>query len=131
MKPSELNEFTRAYVVAALWTSEPEDLVTSGDFEPKGQALVGSVPDYWMKQAIADCDKFQAENETLLEQAGTDSRNGHDFWLTRNGHGAGFWDRGYPDEVGDALTEAAHAFGEAYLDWEELELEHDDETSEA
>ena len=131
MKPSELNEFTRAYVVAALWTSEPEDEVTSGDFEPKGESLVDSVPSYWLAQAIADCDKFQAENETLLEQAGTDSRNGNDYWLTRNGHGAGFWDRGYPDEVGDALTEAAHAFGEAYLDWEELELEHDDETSEA
>lgn len=128
MKPSELNEFTRAYVVAALWTSEPEDEVTSGDFEPKGESLVDSVPSYWLAQAIADCDKFQAENEALLEQAGTDSQNGHDFWLTRNRHGAGFWDRGYPDEVGDALTEAAHAFGEAYLDWEELTQ---DETSEA
>ena len=129
MKPSELNEFTRAYVLAALFLSDPSP--GQGDYTETGLSLIGDVSEEWLTQAIADCDKFQAENETLLEQAGTDSRNGHDFWLTRNGHGAGFWDRGYPDEVGDALTEAAHAFGEAYLDWEELELEHDDETSEA
>ena len=128
MKPSELNEFTRAYVVAALWTSEPEDECESGDFEQKGLALVENVSLEWLAQAVIDCALFTSENATLLEQAGTDSQNGHDFWLTRNRHGAGFWDRGYPDEVGDALTEAAHAFGEAYLDWEELTQ---DETSEA
>lgn len=128
MKPSELNEFTFGYVVAALWTSQPEDECKSGDFEQEGLSLVDSIPLYWMEQAIADCDRFQAENETLLEQAGGDSQNGHDFWLTRNGHGAGFWDRGYPDEIGDALKEACHKFGEVWLDWEELEQ---DETPEA
>lgn len=35
---------------------------------------------------------------------------GHDFWLTRNRHGAGFWDRGLCD-VGRQLTEIAHSFG--------------------
>ena len=28
---------------------------------------------------------------------------GHDFWLTSQGHGAGFWDRGL-EELGDTLT---------------------------
>ena len=41
--------------------------------------------------------------------------HGHDFWLTRNRHGAGFWDRGYPEAIGKALTDAAHAEGSA--DW--------------
>ena len=126
MKPSELNEFTRHYVVAALWTSEPEDEVTSGDFEQYGLSLVEDVSEDWLEQAARDCAKFQAENEGLLELAGSDSQNGHDFWLTRNGHGAGFWDRGYPKEVGDWLTKAAHAFGEAYLDWE-TDLKRDEE----
>lgn len=118
MKPSQLNKFTLGYVLAALWTSDPSP--GQGDYMETGLPLVDSIPLYWMEQAIADCAKFQAENETLLEQAGDDSQNGHDFWLTRNYHGAGFWDRGYQDEIGDALTEAAHKFGEAYLDWEEL-----------
>ena len=34
---------------------------------------------------------------------------GHDFWLTRNGHGAGFWDGDWKN--GYALTEAAKSFG--------------------
>jgi hypothetical protein len=39
---------------------------------------------------------------------------GHDFWLTRNGHGAGFWD-GELGDIGDRLTEASKAFGEVCL----------------
>jgi len=37
---------------------------------------------------------------------------GHDFYLTRERHGAGFWDRGL-GELGDYLTDIAHAYGEA------------------
>jgi len=36
---------------------------------------------------------------------------GHDFALTRNGHGAGFWDRGIGD-VGRRLTDACRPYGE-------------------
>jgi hypothetical protein len=35
---------------------------------------------------------------------------GHDFHLTRNGHGAGFWDGDWK-ELGDRLTEAAKVYG--------------------
>jgi hypothetical protein len=36
---------------------------------------------------------------------------GHDFILTRNGHGAGFWDRGL-GERGELLSSFAHSFGD-------------------
>jgi hypothetical protein len=36
---------------------------------------------------------------------------GHDLWLTRNGHGVGFWDRGLGDR-GDTLSEICRAMGE-------------------
>ena len=36
---------------------------------------------------------------------------GHDFALTRNGHGTGFWDRGL-GEMGDMLTEECKPYGE-------------------
>lgn len=39
---------------------------------------------------------------------------GHDFILSRNGHGTGFWDRGN-GEVGDALHEMAKSFGSFHL----------------
>lgn len=48
---------------------------------------------------------------------------GHDFILTTNGHGAGFWDRGLP--YGNELTELCKPFGtiSAYLDEETNTIE--------
>ena len=39
---------------------------------------------------------------------------GHDLWLTRNGHGAGFWDRNdetYPETLRKIFTALARAQG--------------------
>jgi hypothetical protein len=47
-----------------------------------------------------------------------DAQIGHDFWLTRNRHGAGFWDRfagGVGADYGRALTDTAHPYGESHL----------------
>jgi hypothetical protein len=64
-----------------------------------------------------ECAAFESENRALLDQANeegiSDEYLGHDFWLTRNHHGTGFWDRGL--SVGQALTDAAHAAGERTL----------------
>ncbi len=38
---------------------------------------------------------------------------GHDLWLTRQGHGAGYWDGDYREDHGETLTAYAHALGEA------------------
>ncbi len=50
---------------------------------------------------------FMALREVDLSQA---FRHGGDFYLARNRHGAGFWDRGY-GAIGDQLSEAAKAYG--------------------
>lgn len=62
-----------------------------------------------LAQMEADCAIFQQDNALLLEHI-DDAQAGHDFWLTRNHHGSGFWDRGL-GEVGKQLTQAAHACG--------------------
>lgn len=36
----------------------------------------------------------------------------HDFILTRNHHGAGFWDGDWHEPWGDKLTALAHSFGQ-------------------
>lgn len=65
-----------------------------------------------LERARVDCEAFVAENAGDLE--GEDmAQAGHDFYLTRNRHGAGFWDRGLGD-VGRRLTEAAHSYGETH-----------------
>ncbi|MCU9611740.1 hypothetical protein OEK97_27930, partial [Escherichia coli] len=40
---------------------------------------------------------------------------GHDFWLTHNGHGAGFWDGDWPEPFATQLTNAANEFNEIDL----------------
>jgi len=76
-----------------------------------------------LAKMIADCARFQSEQgdtiraaiETGEVKCGPDfdewGRAGHDFWLTREGHGAGFWDGDWSEEAGEKLTEASKAFG--------------------
>jgi hypothetical protein len=40
---------------------------------------------------------------------------GYDFWLTRNGHGAGFWDGDWPEPAATYLTKESKKFGTANL----------------
>ena len=49
------------------------------------------------------CEDFDNLWEAALSY-GDKAQIGHDFWLTRNGHGAGFWDGDYGD-YGDAITQ--------------------------
>lgn len=104
-----LDEFTTAYIECALWSSTDD----TGENNPLDQFYsVDNIAPEAMEKIIADCAKFQAENAAMI---GDDAKfAGHDFWLTRNGHGAGFWDGGWR-EHGDALTEASKAFGECYF----------------
>ena len=39
----------------------------------------------------------------------------HDWILTRNHHGAGFWDGGWIEPIGDHLTVLAHQSGELHV----------------
>ena len=68
------------------------------------------------------------ENYAAIRQATGDNYTwehiGHDFWLTSQGHGAGFWDRGLGD-VGDTLTDSADGYGDMvglYLDEEGVQV---------
>jgi hypothetical protein len=106
-----LDKFTHAYLVCALWSSTEGDTDTPLDRNHSIEDIASSE----LARIVADCEQFQAANESLLMQAGTSEQNGHDYWLTRNHHGAGFWDRGYSKELGQALTDAAHNTGECDL----------------
>ena len=114
-----MDTFTQAYVECALWSS------TDGEDTPLDQ-FDGEIAPETMSEIEADCAAFQEAYAELLdrayEQPGYDaSYAGHDFWLTRNGHGAGFWDRGL-GEIGDELTKAAKTFGgvDLYIGDDEL-----------
>lgn len=97
------------YLVCALWSSVDDDGTpfdsnfTICDIEPDSVA-----------KAEKDLAEFTEKAGSLLD--GLDmTQVAHDLWLTRNRHGAGFWDGDYPDAIGETLTELAHDMGEAYV----------------
>lgn len=115
MTKISLDSFTQAYVEAMLWSSTDDN-----DVPLDRNYSINDIAPEAMERIKADCEKFQAEAGELIE-ADTCSRGGHgysqfeqaghDFWLTRNGHGAGFWDGDWPMN-GDLLTQVSKSFGE-------------------
>lgn len=135
-----LDEFTQAYVEAMFFTDTETGSVQepTDDFERRwnpetDSSLPGDVGFYDLApESLADivreCARFQETHEALLAEAYelsadgrpyTPERAGHDFWLTRNGHGAGFWDRQFEgdSDIGDRLSKVCGwqtAFGEVW-----------------
>lgn len=109
---SKLDEFTQAYIEAALWSSMDESNDQGGHPLDKNYSASDIAPATLAKM-VADCKAFQGANWNDISS--DPKRAGHDFWLTRNGHGAGFWDGDWPKAVGKRLTQDSKAYGEFNL----------------
>lgn len=113
--PLDLDDFALAYVTCALWSSS-DNADDSGGSPLDSNYSVQDIAPETMAKMLADCSAFENQTagiRTAMELAGLAwdaSQAGHDFWLTRNHHGAGFWDRGL-GEYGNQLTKVAHNFG--------------------
>lgn len=114
-----LEAFFHAYVTAALWSSVDHD----GNPMDHGRDE-SDIAAKTLKRMRADCMEFYAINAPAIHCEGAPLSNsdspipdrqaemaGHDFWLTRNHHGAGFWDGDWPDNAGESLDHAAREFG--------------------
>src|SRR5450755_4057063 len=106
-----MDMFTEAYISAALWSSTDESTPEGGGYMDEKYGPEDLAPET-LEKMKADCDKFQAENAQDID--GRKEQAGHDFWLTRCGHGAGFFDGDWP-ETGDRLTEACKGYHEINL----------------
>jgi hypothetical protein len=108
-----LDDFTTAYIECALWSStecdEDGDLGDSLDtnYGPEDITLPT------LREMVRDCKAFQKYHAADLANL-DESQAGHDFWLTRNGHGTGFWDRGL-GAIGERLSDAARVYGSVDL----------------
>lgn len=118
--------FTNAYVTALLWSEmDNADPETGGD-PVDANFCDEDLTEKSLEEILKDCEEFQRDNAEALQvyydglNYGPDQA-GHDFALTRNRHGAGFWDRYYGDDkelytvCHETLTEAAHAVGEIHI----------------
>lgn len=135
IKFADLDVFTRHYIIAALWSTNDESTPSGGEPMDANYSPEDIAQETLLK-IREDCERFQKDNRELLEAAYADgslpvngsgereggaASAGHDFWLTRSGHGAGFWDGDWDSvedngpEYGDRLTEASKQFKEVYL----------------
>jgi len=103
-----MNKILTAYLTCALWSStQDNEKPFDSDF-----GIEDFAPES-VKSAENEINSFlsllEAENILWEEHLG-EEQFGHDFWLTRNRHGAGFWDRGL-GSLGEKLTKWAHSYG--------------------
>lgn len=91
MNGFELTEVVEGYMACAIWAENDEeagihDGLSLQDFTPAAR-----------RHAEQECRDFCESAKHFLERAKergfTPAQIGHDLWLTRRGHGAGFWDR--------------------------------------
>lgn len=134
---TQLDPFTRSYIEAALWSTTDEADEDLRALDDSGYGVEDFHPDT-LAEMVADCRDFQESFGEWIDSGCTrqhpaDSSDrqlaGFHFWLTRNRHGAGFWDGDWTEPytetdddgsppivpryptVGDYLTEMAHAYG--------------------
>ena len=125
----DLEIFLDSYIETALWSSNDEsDPDTGGDPLDRnyGRDDVEAESEEVMRR---ECASFLWIASGLLQAAEDHpgytppgevpdafDHAAHDFWLTRNGHGVGFWEApDWPEEIGSVLDDISKAFGESHL----------------
>ena len=103
------------YFVTMLWSSTDMD---DEDDEPLDKNYdIGDISEELKQSSKKDLDLFykKAEEKGVDLSQYKDDAIGHNFWLTRNGHGAGFWDSNEFDEKDrKTLTEISKTFNEVH-----------------
>jgi len=95
-RDTQAGVFIRAYLEAALWSSVDDDgepLDDGRDYSDYSTETIDAT--------IKECGRFIELYKGMFND--NYCQAGHDFWLTRNGHGAGFWD--HPEVYGAANAE--------------------------
>jgi len=115
---SELNEFQASYEETSLWSStygeDGENSLDDGEHDISAELQDKIDADCRVfldshADTIRDCEMSRSNGSSNFTMAG------HDFWLNRCGHGAGFWDGDYSEPHATVLDEAATAFGNVDL----------------
>lgn len=112
----DMDAIVRQYVETALWSTPDHDTGRcldaehdAGDIDPAGMVSIRTD----LYGFVSDPENGDALR-AYVAHTGDESMIGHDFALNRDGHGAGFWDRGAGD-AGQHLSEACKPYGESGL----------------
>lgn len=102
------DEFVDAFFETALWSSNDESDESGG--EPMDANYDVDDFDEASYQGLRrEAEEFRNSHWGMIKD--DLSRAGHDFWLTRNDHGAGFWDGDWPEPDATALTKDSKTYG--------------------
>lgn len=102
-----MSAFNDSYVSTILWAE------SDGDEPLERKYGIDDFSPGAMERIQDDCDEFRALGAEAIASCGRSLETvAYDFWLTRNRHGAGFWDGDYPEPEATQLTDLAHSFGE-------------------
>ena len=118
-----LEDFLTGYIECMLWAGLDWDDTEDSDPQPLYENYsADDITDEARATIRNECQDFYIGELADLAEAAAVLANrghgnpwgalGHDFYLTRNGHGAGYWDRGL-GAVGDRLTRACKPWGES------------------
>lgn len=128
----DLKEFVDQYLETALWVSTDEDgepldrEYDVGQFTKKAEAQAKKDAKAFLGARVIGILPAKGEKPRqwtvaeLIEEYGNGdfSLAGHDFLLTRGGHGAGFWDGdwafkipGSPQDLGEILSDKSEQMG--------------------
>lgn len=111
-----LVDFVQGYCEALLWANtrvvDDEDLDVDRFWwlAPSRQWALEAFDGDDRQRITEQCEDFVTAQWADLRHL-TPAQAGHDFLLTRSGHGAGFWDRGY-GELGTRLSDASRVYGD-------------------
>jgi hypothetical protein len=105
VSPNAIDDTFAAYVDEALFSSTDEN------YEPLDLNYdISNIDQATKDQMLQDVAKFLEANIHLIGDRY--EQTGKDFWITRNGHGGGFLDGGWPEPIATILADAARAYGE-------------------
>lgn len=106
--------FVQSYIETALWSSTDSNGVSLDDAKYAETELAPETAERFTKDCAAFIEKGSAVYPEYFVGLAAQT-TAHDFWLTRNRHGAGFWDGDYPEVIGEVFTDLAHSFKECDL----------------
>lgn len=101
--------FFHSFIETALWCSSDSNSDSDTSLQNQNYSIDDIDPNC-LETLKTDCQLFFDENYSKIQT--NISLAGHDFWLTSNRHGAGFWDGDWEKEIGQELTEESHKYSE-------------------
>ncbi len=106
-----LDYFLNQYIATALWSSLDSD----GDHLDENYDE-SSIHPNTLKIMRKDCQQFFDDMKIGEMPINLQERAAHDFWLTRNHHGSGFWDGDWAEPLKTTLTNHCKKFKEVHLE---------------